>query len=392
MALRAPETIVNAQSFSVSAVGTTIDLASVNGTGYALYSGAAIGALWTSGVLTPLDFTKAEVDATANTITTVAHHGLLTNDQVQWTTTGTVVKGAALLTDFWVIKVDDHVFKLASSSADALAGTAVNLVEDTHTLTPLTPVTKSFVDADVTVIGDNIAITGHAFVDGQKVRATTDGVLPTGLDLLTDYWVIVVNPNSLKLATSLANASAGTAKDITAAAGGGTHNIVPVTSAVKTFGDFDADQTADEITIPTHNFVDGQRVGLTTGGILPGGLAAGNNWVIVVDANTISLATSLALAAAGTADDITSAAGDGTHTLTATLAAAATVDIQHSLDGTNWYAVASGMGGASKDTTAVASNLWAYTGPCRYVRAYFSITGGQLTGVTVQCGGLAWSD
>ncbi len=86
-------------------------------------------------------------------------------------------------------------------------------------------VTFTFVDGDVTVGSDLIAETAHGLETGDVVRLTTSGTLPAGLALATDYYVIRVDANSFKLASSLANAEAGTAVDITAAAGGGTHTV-----------------------------------------------------------------------------------------------------------------------------------------------------------------------
>lgn len=60
---------------------------------------------------------------------------------------------------------------------------------------------------------------------GQRVRVSnTGGALPTGLSAATDYYAIYVSDTSIKLATSRANAIAGTAIDITAN-GSGTNTI-----------------------------------------------------------------------------------------------------------------------------------------------------------------------
>lgn len=60
---------------------------------------------------------------------------------------------------------------------------------------------------------------------GTRVRvANSGGALPTGLAAATDYYVIRVNDSGCKLATTYANALAGTAIDITAA-GSGTQTI-----------------------------------------------------------------------------------------------------------------------------------------------------------------------
>jgi hypothetical protein len=93
-------------------------------------------------------------------------------------------------------------------------------------VTPTGTSAKTFVDGDVTVGSDLIAITAHGFTNGQKVAATSSGTLPAGLSA-TNYFIVYVTANSVKLATSYANAIAGTVVDITAAAGGGTHTLTP---------------------------------------------------------------------------------------------------------------------------------------------------------------------
>lgn len=95
-----------------------------------------------------------------------------------------------------------------------------------------TPSATTFVDADVTVVGDIITKASHGLTTtGLKVRLTSTGTLPAGLSLATDYFVIVLTSSTYKLASSLVNALAGTAVDITAAAGGGTHTVTPTAIA-----------------------------------------------------------------------------------------------------------------------------------------------------------------
>src|SRR5260221_14309826 len=76
------------------------------------------------------------------------------------------------------------------------------------------PPVDTFVAADVTVNPANtITITAHGYTTGLKV-ALTGTNLPTGLSA-TNYWVIRVDADTIKLASSLANAVAGTAVHIT---------------------------------------------------------------------------------------------------------------------------------------------------------------------------------
>ena len=85
----------------------------------------------------------------------------------------------------------------------------------------------TFVDGDVTVGSDQIAETAHGYLTGEgPVRLTNSGgALPAGLAVNTNYWIIRVDDDNLKFADNRADAIAGTATDITAAAGGGTHTV-----------------------------------------------------------------------------------------------------------------------------------------------------------------------
>lgn len=58
----------------------------------------------------------------------------------------------------------------------------------------------------------------------SKVRFTTTGTLPTGLSLNTDYWLVRVSATTARVATSFANAIAGTVIAFTDA-GSGTHTL-----------------------------------------------------------------------------------------------------------------------------------------------------------------------
>lgn len=67
--------------------------------------------------------------------------------------------------------------------------------------------------------------TAHGLATGDGIYLTTTGALPTGLTANTRYWVIKNDANSFWLATSLANALAGT-KINTSGSQSGTHTAV----------------------------------------------------------------------------------------------------------------------------------------------------------------------
>jgi hypothetical protein len=78
---------------------------------------------------------------------------------------------------------------------------------------PVEPITFSFSNVDTAA--DTITLTGHGLVTGTLVDLTTAGTLAAPLAIATSYWVIVIDANTIKLATTLANALAGTAIDLT---------------------------------------------------------------------------------------------------------------------------------------------------------------------------------
>ena len=64
--------------------------------------------------------------------------------------------------------------------------------------------------------------TSHGFNGGELLRLSTTGALPTGLNTTSDYFVIYVDANTFRLATSEANYAAGTAIN-TSGSQSGTH-------------------------------------------------------------------------------------------------------------------------------------------------------------------------
>lgn len=80
-------------------------------------------------------------DASTDVITH-SNYNLLTGTRVRCTTTTTLPAGLALATDYYLIKVTDTTAKLATSYANAIAGTQINITDagtGTHTLNWLLP-------------------------------------------------------------------------------------------------------------------------------------------------------------------------------------------------------------------------------------------------------------
>lgn len=123
-----------------------------------------------------------------------------------------------------------HSAVIASGAATALisctvSGTGTN-TQVTAAATPL----ASGADSDVNATLDTITITSHGLSTGLVGQLTSTGTLPAGLATATNYYVIVVDTNTIKLASSLANAKAGTAIDITDQGSSGAVNTFTATS------------------------------------------------------------------------------------------------------------------------------------------------------------------
>lgn len=117
-----------------------------------------------------------------------------------------------------------------SAPAVALATAAITGTAGDAQVTAAEAPFTGGVDSEVVVADDELIIPSHGLNLGLKGQLTTTGTLPTGLSLATDYFVIVVDADTIKLATSLANAEAGTAVNITDQGTSGAVNTFTATA------------------------------------------------------------------------------------------------------------------------------------------------------------------
>jgi microcystin-dependent protein len=83
-------------------------------------------------------FASGSVDTGTDVITVTSNNSLMTGTAVVFTTTTTLPSPLALATTYYVIRLSDTTIKLATSLANAVAGTAINLTTQgtgTHTAT-----------------------------------------------------------------------------------------------------------------------------------------------------------------------------------------------------------------------------------------------------------------
>lgn len=245
--------------------------------------------------ITPVAFTTltglgAGAFDPATDLITSAGHGYYTGLKIRGTASVSMPTGLTAATDYWVIVIDANNFKLASSLANAVAGTAINFTADpggTVTITPQIPAQVTGVElADFDLTTDTITAEANLFYVGLKVRLTMSGTMPTGILPATDYFVIDSSADSLQLASTLPNAIAGTKVDITAIStedwatvlvgangevGGNPFLLSSVSGAVKAASmSFGGDGT-DSSTIfvdGVNNYLFKDEAGVTTLGVL----------------------------------------------------------------------------------------------------------------------------
>lgn len=116
---------------------------------------------------------------------------LLTGTRTRLTTTTTLPAGLATATDYYLIKVSDTTFKLATSYANAIAGTAINITSTgtgTHTITWLLPrytngagVQAVFFNSNATALGAGTPNLSLGYTNSaQTTSRATPTVLPVG--------------------------------------------------------------------------------------------------------------------------------------------------------------------------------------------------------------------
>lgn len=198
------------------------------------------------------------IDTGTEIITTTVGNFYWTGLRVQVSSSVTLPTGLSASTDYYVISLGDSTFKLASSLANAVAGTAIDITgvgTGTMTVTPWTfnnqsgtiPARVQNINNTTDVNYTTNVITGDFFEDtldnglytGLKVKVYSLGTsLPTGLVQGTDYYVIRISASTFQLASSMANASAGTAIDLTAVSGTWSANVIKISTISSTDATF----------------------------------------------------------------------------------------------------------------------------------------------------------
>lgn len=192
----------SAVTASATVVPATVALLDVVGF-YRVTTVTTTTAQATTNTLGQSDTFTADASTDVCTYTTrVSNPGnILTGTRVRLTTTTTLPAPLALATDYYVIRVDDSTYKLATSYANAIAGTAINITDagtGTHTMSWLLPRYTNGAGLQAIIFNPNVTALGAGTPNlslgyTNSLQATgraTPTVLPIGKTAATNSHII----------------------------------------------------------------------------------------------------------------------------------------------------------------------------------------------------------
>ena len=270
----------------------------------------------------------------------IPNHGLVDGQRVIYTNNGnTSVQGLSDSSTYYIVVVDSSIVKLANDDQLLNIANITGPGEGTHSL----------VITSLDFVNDSISLPDHGFIQGELVQYDTRGqTVIAGLTANTPYYVIFVDGNNIKLATTPENAETLTAVDLQETpAGEGRHTLQSLTNtpdgiydinSVPTPNTFTAvakgnvpliekifnprstlDLSLNTLFLPSHGFSTGTKVSYSQGDSatdIPGLTDGTDYYVVPVNRDYIKLATSSENAAAGVTISITGFGTGVGHSLT----------------------------------------------------------------------------
>ena len=234
--------------------------------------------------------------STANNTIEIEGHEYETGDPIVYDKgghpTNTVITGLASGTVYNVIKVNEKLFKLATSYNNALAGTAIGLTgtgNDHQTFgsePSYFPEQATVATSAVSTANDTITISSHGYHTKDPILYENGGGTSiTGLTSGQVYYVVKVDANTFKLATTLSNAAASSPTTIgLTGTGNNAQTFSPYAKETGSKGIkliFDTDGSVDR-TIVSNNLIEGFDIGISL---------TGNDTTHEISDNLINLCT-----------------------------------------------------------------------------------------------------
>jgi len=275
-----------------------------------------------AGTGTAHSFIFLTVNALEDTLY-IPNHGLVSGQTVRYSNGGgTTIPGLVNNQTYFIVKVDNSIVRLATNKA------LTNIANITGSGTG----TQSLVVTSLDFANDIITVPQHGFLQGELVEYDSQGqTVVAGLTTATPYYVIFIDGDNIKLATTPENAEDGIAVDLQdSPTGVGRHKLqslsktpdgIYVISAVPSSDTFtvEARGTVPEITkifnprtaidlninaffIPSHGFLTETAITYSQGDAATDVTGLVNNTVyyaVAINRDYLRLATSVENAAAG---------------------------------------------------------------------------------------------
>jgi hypothetical protein len=292
-----------------------------------------------AGTGTSHSFIFITVNALEDTLY-IPNHGLVSGQTVRYSNGGnTTIPGLTNNTTYFVVRIDNSIIKLATNKA---------LTQFANITGPGTG-TQSLLITSLDFVNNIITVPGHGFLQGELIQYDSRGqTVVAGLTTATPYYVIFIDGDNIKLATTPENADEGIAVDITdSPAGVGVHALTSLSKTpdgiyeiiatptsntftvqakgsvppiLKTFNPRSAvDLNLNVFKIPSHGLITGTKVLYSNGdaGTDVEGLVDNTEYFVVsVNRDYLRLASSAENAASGITLDIEGFGTGVSHTFT----------------------------------------------------------------------------
>jgi hypothetical protein len=293
------------------------------------------------GTGTDHTFIFLTVNTTENTLY-IQNHGLVSRQKVRYSNNGGVsVTGLTNDAIYYVQKVDDSTIRLTTDQLNQ------NIVD----LTGIGAGTHSLIIEALDFDTEIITLPNHGFLQGELVDYNSRGQdVITGLESGQTYYVIFVDGDNLKLASSALNAESGIAIDIEESpAGVGKHTLTSLSQTPDGIYEIKSIPTDDTFVVdargqvpelnksfnprstvaieenafyvPAHGFVTGTKLSYSfeAGGAAVGGLANNTDYfAVVVNQDYFKVSTTAEDAASGNTIALTDFGAGISHEFTST--------------------------------------------------------------------------
>jgi hypothetical protein len=173
-------------------------------------------------------------------------HDLVTGSRVVYSAgAGTPIGGLTSGTSYFALRIDNNIIKLSTNKEGTAIINLSSLGTGNHTLT-----TNQLNLAD-----NQISIPAHGFSQGELVQYDSVGqAVVGGLSSGNPYYIILIDGDNIKLASTLSNANAGTAVDLTTV-GAGVHRILSLSKSPDGTYTVNSVPSATTFTVPANGFV-----------------------------------------------------------------------------------------------------------------------------------------